>query len=119
MAVDLAWEDDVYLTDEGDIAIVSEGDQVVSHVQSRLYTYLGEWYFNTAIGIPWISEMFTPETTYEQKAAILKQVIQRTPEVRRIIEFNYGVDPTNRIAEVEYRAETDYSQSIEDDVVIG
>ena len=95
-----------------------DGDQVISHVQARLQTYVGENYYDTTIGIPWISYMYTPESTYEQKAAILRQIILRTPGIRRIVEFSYGVDPNNRIATVEYRAETIYSESIEDEVVI-
>lgn len=119
MAVDLAFDTDIFLDESGDIAVISDGDQVVSHVQARLNTYLGENYYDTTIGVPWMEAMFTPATTYEQKAAILRQVIERTPGVRRVIEFVYGVDPVDRLATVTYRAETDFSTAIADEVVIG
>lgn len=119
MAVDLAWDGDIFLDETGDIAIVTDGDQVVSHVQARLQTYLGENYYDTTIGVPWIEAMYTPQTTYEQKSAILRQTIERTPGVRRILEFSFGVDPETRLATVAYRAETDFSEAIADEVVIG
>lgn len=117
--IDLSFEaGDLSLTDNGDIATISNGDQVVSHVQARLRMVLGEDYFDTTKGVPWFTAMYTLATTYDQKAAIIRQVIQRTPGVRRLVRFTYGIDPTQRIGYIEYQAETIYSESISDEVYI-
>jgi hypothetical protein len=117
--IDLSFEnDDLSLTTNGDIATISDGDQVVSHVLARLRMVLGEDYYDTTKGVPWFTAMYSLATTYDQKAAILRQVIQRTPGVRRIVRFTYGIDPAQRLAVVEYQAETIYSESISDEVYI-
>lgn len=119
MSVDLSFEGgDLSLSDNGDIRTIDEGDQVVSHVNARLAMVLGEDYFDTTKGIPWFDAMFTPATSYEQKAAILRQTILRTPEVLRLISFSYGVEPGSRRAVVEYQAETVYSVSISGEVTL-
>jgi hypothetical protein len=119
MGVDLSFDDDdLSLTDNGDIATINEGDQVVSHVSARIKMVLGEDYFDTTKGIPWFDAMYTPATSYEQKSAILRQTILRTPEVSRLVSFSYGVEPRHRLAIVEYPAETIYSTAISDEVVI-
>lgn len=117
--IDLAFENgDLSLTDNGDIVTINDGDQVVSHVNARLRMVLGEDYYDATKGVPWFTAMFTLATTYDQKAAIIRQTIQRTPEVRRIVRFTYGVDQAQRLAVVEYQAETIYSTSVSGEVFI-
>jgi hypothetical protein len=117
--IDLSFENgDLSLTDNGDIATISDGDQVVSHVRARLSMVLGEDYYDTTKGVPWYTTMYNISTSYDQKAAILRQVIQRTPGVRRLVRFTYGIDQAQRLAVVEYQAETIFSESISDEVYI-
>ena len=119
MAVDLSFENnDLSLDSTRDIATVSDGDQVVSHVNARLKTVLGENYYDTTIGIPWFEAMYTIATSYEQKSAIVRQTIIRTPEVRKLNTYSYGINREERKAVIEYNGETDYSTAIADTVEI-
>jgi len=116
---DLSFENgDLSLTDNKDIATVSDADQVVSHVNARLKMVLGEDYYDTTKGVPWFDAMYTPLTTYEQKSTILRQTIIRTPEVSRLVRFTYGIDPVLRRALVEYQGETIYGTSVSEEVYI-
>lgn len=119
MSVDLDFTDnDLNLTDTRDLATISDGDQVVSHVNARLKMILGENYYDTTIGIPWFEAMYTIATSYEQKAAIIRQTILRTPGVRKLNTFSYGINRDTRTAAIEYNGETDYSTAIADTVEI-
>ena len=117
--IDLSFENgDLALSDDNDIDTINDADQVVSHVNARLKMVLGEDYYDTTKGVPWFDAMYSVQTTYEQKSAILRQTIIRTPEVSRLVRFVYGVDPVQRLAVVEYQAETIYSTSISAEVYI-
>lgn len=119
MSVDLDFTgNDLSLDSTRDLATISDGDQVVSHVNARLKTVLGENYYDTTIGIPWFEAMYTIATSYEQKAAILRQTIIRTPEVRKLNTFVYGINQSDRLSVVEYTGETDYSTAAADTVEI-
>jgi len=119
MSVDISFEDgDMGLTDTGDLATINDGDQVASHVSARLKMVLGEDYFDTQKGVPWFDAMYTLETSYEQKSAILRQTILRTPGVSRLVSFSYGIEPGLRQAIVTYHAETVYSTAVSDEVII-
>lgn len=107
--IDLAWNDDVFLDENGDLAIVVDGEQVASHVVARLKTILGENYFNTETGLPWVEAMYTPATTYEQKTAMIRSIISRTPGVEEIKRFSFGVDVVARVVSVEFLILTKYN----------
>ena len=98
--------EDFGLTDTGDIAVVEGAEQVRSHVAARLRHILGEDYFDQAVGVPWFSGMFSTATSYEQKAAILRSTIAKTPGVLEVVAFEFGVDPVEKLAIVNYSART-------------
>lgn len=116
--IDLAWDEDIFLDESGDLDVVEEGAQVASHVIARLKTILGENYYNTGIGLPWGEGMYTPLTTYDQKAAMIRSTILKTPGVTDLISFSFGVDTENRIMSVEFRIKTEYNTEETGDILV-
>lgn len=109
MAIDLKLSDtyDLEIV-EGDLTLVTEGDEVAQSTGIRLLFIQGEWYFDYTLGIPWFESMFTTVTSYEQKAKILKDTIRNTQGVNQILTFEFGVDPVAHRAEIEFDADTTF-----------
>lgn len=106
------------LNASGDLAVVENAAAVRSHIAARLRHILGECYYAQSVGVPWFSGMFTPATSYEQKAGILRSVVAKTPGVTAIVNFTFGIDPVDRRAVVEYSARTIFDEPISDEVGI-
>jgi hypothetical protein len=102
----------------GDLTVVENAEAVRSHIAARLRHILGEDYYAQEVGVPWFSGMFSPATSYEQKAGILRSVVAKTPGVTAIINFTFGIDPVDRRAVVEYSARTIYDEVIIDEVAL-
>lgn len=107
MATDLKLNDnwDLGLVD-GDLALVTEGDEVAQSAGIRLLFIQAEWFFDYTKGIPWLDNMFTMATSYEQKAKILKDTILGTQNINRVLAFNLGIDPVEHEAIVDFTADT-------------
>lgn len=107
MATDLRLNDnyDLDIVD-GDLALVSGGPEVAQSAGIRLLFIQGEWFFDYTKGIPWMDNMFTMVTSYEQKQKILKDTLRGTQGVNRLLTFSFGLDPVTREARVEFSADT-------------
>ena len=105
--IDLKLGDDhEIVVENGDLVLIYDADVVKQSVKIRLLTILAEWVFDPTQGIDWIDDMLGMGLIYEQKIAVLKQIILETVGVRQINSFAFGVDPINKGALVEYAAET-------------
>ena len=103
--------------EEGDLVIIKDAPEVTQSVKIRYLFIQGEWYFNYTKGVPWEDKMFTVATSYEQKRKILKDSLQNTENVNQIFVFSYGIEPTNRLAVVNYSADTTFGL-VNEEVVI-
>jgi len=109
MAIDLKLDDTYDITIEGgDLALVTEGEEVAQHGTIRLLFIQAEWFFDYTKGVDWFGAMFGVATSYEQKAKILKDTIKRTDGVNRLLGFEFGVDPVEHRAEVTFLCETNF-----------
>jgi hypothetical protein len=107
MGIDIKLDDTYDLAMEnGDLVLVSDAPEVVQAAGIRLLFMQSEWFFDFTAGVPWFQNIFTHETSYEQKAKVLKDTIRNTPGVNRLISFEFGIDPVAHVATVEFTAET-------------
>src|SRR5690606_2352093 len=56
LAIDPA-TNDLFLRPNGELAIVRGAEAVGQHVRQRLKTFSGEWFLDTAAGVPWLDEI--------------------------------------------------------------
>ncbi len=101
-------DNDIFVSN-GRIAIVTDGQQVVQSVRTRLQFYLGEWFLDLNAGTPWYQEIFVKPINLGNIESILKTRIINTPELSTITEFSMELeDPTSRILKVSFSAETEF-----------
>jgi hypothetical protein len=109
MATDIALDanHDIVIEPD-DINLIQDEFEVLQSVKIRLLFIQTEWIFDYTRGVPWFDEMFDVATSKAQKEKNIKVAILNTQNVRQITEFNFGVDPVNKGALVEYSANTTY-----------
>lgn len=103
----------------GRIAIVSEGEQVLQHVRTRLLFYLNEWFLDLAAGTPWYQEVFVKPVNLDNIESVIKTRIAQTPELASITSFSLETDdPNTRILRVNFTAETEYGELNSEEIFI-
>lgn len=109
MAIDLKLNDNYDLAiEDGDLVLVDGADEVAQNAAIRLLFIEGEWFFDYTQGIPWMDNMFTMATSYEQKAKIIKDTILNTPGVNQLLSFTFALDPVLHEAQIEFSADTEF-----------
>ena len=94
------------VVENGDIATVSDGEEIEQTVRFRLRRIAGEWVFDYTLGIDWVGDMLGVGTSLEQKEGILKSTILGTEGVISLSSFSFSVDRVLKVALVVYEANT-------------
>lgn len=87
---------DVYLDSSGNLATVQDAHAVGQHVRQRLKTFSGEWFLDTTIGVPWLSEILGEGYAPALAEAVVKSEILDTDGVAAIESFGVGFERGSR-----------------------
>jgi len=99
---------DLFLQD-GSIALVDEGAEVVQHVRTRLLFYQGEWFLDLTAGVAYFQDIFIKPVNLSNIESVLKTEILLTDGVEKLIAFSMDyVGESQRQLTVEFSAETIY-----------
>lgn len=95
---------------EGDLQTVAGAEGVASDIASRLQTFRGECFLNTALGIDYFGEVLgkVPVPRVEE---ILRAAILETPGVAGLDAFS--ILKSGRSLVVSFRASTDFGEIID------
>ncbi len=71
LLLDATW--DLTLNSSGNVAVVLSPDSLAQDAASAIQTYLGEYYLNTTVGVPWLQQVLgvNPPPTL----SLLKQIL--------------------------------------------
>lgn len=103
---------DILLNDVGDVAfdngaaplVTSEQRQdVAQRLQIKLRTFLGEWFLNTEIGVPYLQQIFGKGRQRSAIDVIFQTQILEEPDVLEIVEFNSTLDAAQRDYSLSFR----------------
>lgn len=112
------------LDNDGDLLVtnnsltLTEGAEAVKqHLQSRLRTFLGEWFLDTSIGVPWYQEVLVKQPSFQVVQSVLKSIIVDTPGILELTLFEFDYDDSRELT-LEIEALTsdgpiDFTQIIE------
>lgn len=90
-----------------DIPLISGIDQIAQNMNIRLRFFLGEWYLNTLVGIPYYQYFFIKNPNQIQVETFLKDEINNTPGVTEITSFASTYEATTRQFGVVFTANTE------------
>ena len=103
----------------GSFATISDGEQVLQHVRTRLQFYLEEWFLDTRSGTSWLQEIFVKPFNPALAESVLKTRIANTPELSSITDFSMSLpDPTGRKLQITFSAETTYGSLNNEEIFI-
>lgn len=89
----------------GDLQLVDGGNWVQQSIKQNLQTLLGEWFLNTAVGLPWFDEILQKGTSQNRVQQLLIREIVNTNGVEKLNALNVNVDNRTRQARVTFEAQ--------------
>lgn len=78
---------DLYFA-ENSLVMATGARAVGEHIRQRLMTFTGEWFLDTSVGVPWLSEILGRRYDPALAEAVVKAEILATDGVREIISFS-------------------------------
>lgn len=87
---------DLYLTPDGHLAVVTDAHAIGEHVRQRLKTFAGEWFLDTTAGVPWLDEILGRQYDPALAETVTKAEILDTEGVREILAFAVSYDQVTR-----------------------
>lgn len=88
----------------GDLQIVDGVEAVAQHLRIRLRTWLGTWFLDRRIGVPYFQRLLGKVSDTNVVRRILQQVVARTPGVTDVQGFNTDYDGATRGLSVSFTA---------------
>jgi hypothetical protein len=80
----------------GSLIVVTDAAAVGQHVRQNLQTYYGEWFLDTSIGVPWLTQILGQRYDPALAEAVTKAAVLGTDGVTAITEFSVSFDRATR-----------------------
>lgn len=91
-------------TNQHDLVFINGGcpvtqllvDVVTQRLKITLYTFLGEWFLDTTIGVPYFQQIFGKIRTKATVDLIFQRIISDDPDVIEILSFESSLSSGDR-----------------------
>jgi len=93
--------------DKYEIWHIGGADKVAQQIKINLLTFLGEWFLDNTLGVPYLEEILIKNPRIPSVETILRNHISGVPNVTRITRFGLGWDRKARTLSVEFACDTD------------
>ena len=91
----------------GDLVITpTQLDAVQQHILQRLRIFLGEWFLDNTIGLPYFQQILVKNPNQAVIDGLLQNQIATTPGVVQLSSFSANVNFTTRVLSVSFSALT-------------
>lgn len=84
-----------------DLQLTTSDDAVRQHLQQRLRTFLGEWFLDLDVGVPYFQDILVKNPNINQIDGILKTKILTMPGVVELLSFTMDFDQSARSLSIE------------------
>jgi hypothetical protein len=91
---------------DGSIAIIFGIDAIVQAIKTRLLFFLGEWFLDTTVGVPWFDSVLKKGVNPKEIASLLKTEILQTDGVNSLLFFDIDFQALPRTLNVTFRVDT-------------
>ena len=98
--------DDICLVDSS-LQLTQGVDSRKQHLEIRLKTFLGEWFLDTTVGVPFIQRLFekkNPDNLLIQ--SVLRPEIEATPGITAINNISFKIDRAARKLDITINVES-------------
>ena len=95
LLLDPITHDLVYVNGESKVT-QTQAEVVTQRLKITLYTFLGEWFLDRSIGVPYFQQIFGKGRTKSAVDVIFQRFISNDPGVIEIREFQSSLEPQGR-----------------------
>lgn len=94
------------ILEDGDLALVEDGDAVAQHILQRLRTFLGEWFLDLTAGVPYYQDILKKNPNIDVVEQVFKREILFTPGVLELMSFSLELDTALRKLSLSFKVRT-------------
>ena len=87
-----------------DAQLVTGSDEIAQHLRIRLKFFLGEWFLDTRLGVPYYQEILKKGAKLTVVQEVLRVVILSTPGIIEILSFSFDLVSVTRSLSLDLRA---------------
>ena len=98
--------------DGADLALVSDGAAIVQAVRSRLRLFLGEWFADLSVGVPWFQSVFVKNPNLVAVRSAIRSAIVETPGIAELVSYSQTFNAVTRTLTVAFSATTDTGELV-------
>lgn len=111
------FDGDLDLTNN-EVTTVDGADAIRQHLQIRFQFFLGEWFLDVTIGVPWFRDILIKQPSFPVVQDVLKNTALDTPGVIELTKFVFDFVSSDREASLEFdclsdEGPIDFSQIVE------
>jgi hypothetical protein len=92
--------------DSFDLSLIKDVRQVAQNLAIRLRFFLGEWYLDTTVGLPYYEYILVKNPNQIQVESFIKEEIAATQGIEQITAFSSSFDIVKRIYSVAFSVKT-------------
>lgn len=90
----------------GNLVLVEGQEEIKQHLEQRLRAFLGEWFLDQTIGVPYFDEILKKNVIPSEVETIFINEILSTPGVVRLLTFDLTLIKSTRQLNLTFIAET-------------
>lgn len=90
----------------GNVSLTEGVEVVVQNLRIRLKTFLGEWFLDQRVGLPYFQNILVKNPNLPVIQTILRKAILETEGMDSVTEFNFNFDTATRQLSVSFQGKT-------------
>jgi hypothetical protein len=91
---------------DGDLVLTESTEAIRQHILQRLRSFLGEWFMDNTIGLPYFQQILVKNPDQSKIDALFINQILGTPGVIQLNTYAFKPDFVNRKLEIAFSAQT-------------
>ena len=92
--------------ENGELVLLDGSEAIAQHLRVRLQFFLGEWFLDRRIGVPYYQKLLGQKPNTTTVKALMRQVIAATPGIETINDLTVDYDGATRVLSISFRSET-------------
>lgn len=89
------------------VRVLTGGDAILQRIKVRFRFFLGEWFLDTRLGVPYFRDILIKSPDLILVSAIFRQVLLTTPGVKSVASFTSTPDWSARLLTADFEATLD------------
>ena len=87
-----------FVRDGNSLVLATGQEEVAQRIEQRLKTWSGEWFLNTSLGIPYLTDVFLRSGDVGMVSSLIRRVIAETDGVVDVVDIVAALPTTAREA---------------------